>query len=211
VPEWLENESIELSAIRDLIKQIRGYTGGNKTKADFLIQKCNDDFITALLSIDQKTDIPSDEALLMQIDEEKTLRDLFIEYLEAVIYSDLPVEYIVPSFFEQAYNTTHDANRQDSYSESDFEFYDFALWEMLICTVAVLLHYEKYAALHQILTHTYFLRESYFNTRLKDYTYAKFRKYCSTIERVCNLNVITLNTIPYWRNSSETREKTYYH
>lgn len=185
VPEWLENESIDLSAIRDLIKQTRGYTGGNKTKADFLIRKCNDEFIAALMSINKKIDIPSDEALLMQIGEEKTLRDLFIDYLEAVLYNDLQVDSIVPTFFEQAYNTTHDANGQSSYNESDFEFYDFALWEMLICTVAVLLHYEKYAELHQILTHTYFIRSSYFDTQVKDCAYTKFRKYCHTIEAVC--------------------------
>lgn len=185
VPEWLENESVDLSTIRDLIKQTRGYSGDNRTKADFLIRKCNDEFIAALLSIEKKDGSPSDEALLVQIDEEKTLRDLFIDYLEAVLYSDLQVEGIVPSFFEQAYNTTHEASGQGSYSESDFEFYDFALWEMLICTVAVLLHYEKYAALHQILTYTYFLRESYFGAQVKNFTYAKFRKYCRTIEEVC--------------------------
>lgn len=185
VPEWLKNENVDFSSVRDLIKQTRGYTGGNKTKADFLIRKCNDELIAALLSIKKKTGIPTDEALLIQIDEEKTLRDLFIDYLEAVMYSDLSVETIVPSFLEQAYNITHDASNQGSYSESDFEFYDFALWEMLICTVAVILHYEKYAALHQILTHTYFLRESYFNTQVKNFTYAKFRKYFHTIEEVC--------------------------
>ena len=31
----LENESVDLSAIRDLIKQVRGYTGSNQVKADF--------------------------------------------------------------------------------------------------------------------------------------------------------------------------------
>lgn len=180
VPEWLENESADLSIIRDLIKQTRGYTGGNKIKADFLSRKCNDEFIAAMLSIKKKTGIPSDEALLIQINEEKTLRDLFIEYLETVIYSGLTVESIVPSFFEQAYNTTHDTD-----SKSDFEFYDFALWEMLICTVAVLLHYEKYASLHKVLTHTYFLKQSYSDASVLNFSYAKFGKHFRTIEMVC--------------------------
>jgi hypothetical protein len=39
----------------------------------------------------------------------------------------------------------------------DPEIYKIALWEWFICTTAVLLHYEKYAELHDILTHTYFL------------------------------------------------------
>jgi len=184
VPEWLQNESLDLSIIRDLIKQTRGYTGSNKTKADFLIRKCNDEFSSVLLSIKKKADSPAEESVLLQIDEEMILRDIFIDYLEAVIYSDLPVGSIVPSFLEQVYNATHDVSEKSSYSESDFEFYDFALWEMLICTVAVLLHYEKYSALHQILTHTYFLKESYYGTKVKDCTYAKFRKLCRTIENV---------------------------
>lgn len=185
LPEWLENESVDLSTIRDLIKQTRGYTGGNKTKADFLLRKCNDEFIAALLSIEKKLDVPADEALLRQIEEEKTLRDLYVDFLESCIYSDLSVANIVSSFFEQTYNAMHDASERQSYQESDFEFYDFALWEMFICTVAILLHYEKYSMLHQILVHSYFLRESNFGVQLKDYRYTKFRAYFRMIETVC--------------------------
>lgn len=185
IPEWLENESVDLSTIRDLIKQTRGYLGGNQTKADFLIRKCNDEFIVAIMAIQKKDNIPFDEALLLQIDEEKTIRDLYIDYLEAIIYSNLSLESIIPSFLEQLYNTTHYSNGRTSYSKSDFEFYDFVIWEFLISTTAVLLHYEKYDALHKILKHTYFLRENYFETRVKNCTYAKFYKYCHTIEEVC--------------------------
>ncbi|WP_066688452.1 toll/interleukin-1 receptor domain-containing protein [Christensenella intestinihominis] len=48
-PDWLETETVDLSPIRDLIRQTRGYTGGNKTKADFLLRKAVASFITALL------------------------------------------------------------------------------------------------------------------------------------------------------------------
>lgn len=185
VPKWLENDSVDLSSIRDLVRQTRGYIGGNKTKADFLLQKCSDEFITALLAMGEKTGATPDEALLSQIELEKPLRDLYIEYLEAAIYKGLSIERIVPDFLEKAYNITHDASGRGSYSKSEFEFYNFALWEMLICTVAVLLNSEKYYELHCILTHSYFLRENYTDESVTNYTYVKFYTDFHTIERVC--------------------------
>lgn len=44
-PEWLEDETVDLSAIRDILKQVRGYTGGNTVKADFLVRKASDEFV----------------------------------------------------------------------------------------------------------------------------------------------------------------------
>lgn len=185
VPEWLEQETTDFSVIRGLTKQIQGYTGDNENKIKFFSQGYKEAFIAALLSIEIKTDISADDALLMQIDTEKPLRDLFIDYLEVIIYNGLPLESIIPSFFEDVYNMTHDASGRHSYHLSDFEFYDFVLWELFICTATVLLYYEKYAELNCILTHTYFLRKSYFEITVENYSYAKFRKYCQTIERVC--------------------------
>jgi len=45
IPEWLENEKIDFSPIRDSIKQIRGHTGENDKKVNFLIRKCISEFI----------------------------------------------------------------------------------------------------------------------------------------------------------------------
>ena len=184
-PEWLENEKVDLSAIRDLIKQTRGYTGGNKAKADFLIRKCSDEFVGALLSFVPPEGMPLDEALLIQIDEAKSLRDLFVEYVEAMFYADLPAGEILPTLVEQLYNSTHDAKGRSSYSERDFEFFDFFLWELFISITATLLHYEQFKELNIILTHTYFLRETAFSDNVKAYNFSKFRTYPNTIEEIC--------------------------
>lgn len=184
-PEWLECESVDLSSIRDMVKQIRGYTGGNKTKADFLVRKCTDEFIIAFKSLAPKEGLPHDEALLVLIEKGKIVRDLYVDYLEAVIYCDLPVGTIIPIVIEQSYNSTHDASGMSTCANNMFEFYDFSVWELLICTVAVLLHFERFAELHQVLTHTYFLRESCFSTRMKDYSYTQLYAYCQTIENIC--------------------------
>lgn len=191
-PDWLENDTVDLSSIRDLIRQTRGYTGGNKTKADFLLRNAVSLFSMALLEyvIPQM----NDKILLTKIEEMKPLRDLYIDFIEAVIYSDLPLVDTITSFFEQTYNTTHDASIPglSSYNSSDFEHYDFFIWETFIATAAILFHYEKYAELRDVLLHTYFLRESYFDeSYMKEHDYCVFRKYLRTIEGECKANCDT--------------------
>jgi len=185
-PDWLENDTVDLSPIRDLIKQTRGYTGGSKTKADFLLRNAIGSFLTALLEF--KIPQMNDEALIAKIEEMKPLRDLYGDFVEALIYSDLSLVDTITSFFEQAYNTTHDATAAglSSYSQSDFEQYDFFIWETFIATAAILYHYEKYAELHEVLKHTYFLRGNYFDeTYMQEHNYCVFRKYLRTIEGEC--------------------------
>lgn len=185
MPEWLENEKVDMSRLRDLIKQIKGYTGGNKTKADFLIRTAID---ACIENLNEFGDFQmSGDDLLRKIDEMKPLRDLYLDLLEVIIYSDLPITETVTTFFEKVYNETFQLKPGISaYSETVFEFLNFFIWESFICTVAVLLHYEKFKELHDILYHTYFLRNSCSeNYELQPENYSSFRKYMKTIEEIC--------------------------
>jgi hypothetical protein len=196
-PEWLENDTVDLSAIRDLIKQIRGYTGGNLSKAEFLLRKAADEFVETAKQYTLTEDKPVDEVLLQVIDQFKGYRDLFVDYCEVLIYSALPISETLSSLIERLFNELHDATGKGSYSNSDFELYDFLIWELFISITATLLHFEKYMELNNILIRTYFLRESNFSNKLKASNYTVFRAYCRTIEETCkkknsNSRLITL-------------------
>lgn len=196
-PEWLENEKIDLSSIRDAIKQIRGCTDGNDTKVNFLIRKCISEFVKVLCSFNSADTYRLNEVILKQIEESKLIRDLYIEFLEVIIYNGFEIDNIIPNFLEQIYNDTHDASGKSQYGEDEFEFFDFFIWETFICTTSTLLYYERFRELHQILIHTYFLRDNYFVQTLKTNNFLTFRKYFKTIEDVCkpkseNLELYTL-------------------
>lgn len=184
-PEWLENESVDLSAIRDLIKQVRGYTGSNQVKADFLLRKATDEFVVAAKQYVVPQDKPLEEAFLMIIDQEKGFRDLFIDYCEALIYSGLSLVDTVAPLFEKLYNELHDAKGKGSYRDSDSDLINFIIWELFIDTTALLLHYERYSDIHALLVRPYFLRCDYFNETVDAYGYYRFRTYSNTIEEVC--------------------------
>ncbi len=180
-PEWLENDGVDLSALRDTVKQIRGYTGGNTAKADFLLRKGIQQFVDAAKCFE----VSDLDSLLNVIDSTKPLRDVFVDFCEALIYSSLEISNTICNLMETMYNELHDAKGKSQYSDADFELYDYIIWEFLIASTAILLHYEKFKELHDIVCHTYFLKDSYFNNTVKPFSYYKFRKYFRTIEGYC--------------------------
>lgn len=184
-PEWLEQDAVDLSAIRDLIKQVRGYTGGSPAKAEFLLRKAADEFVAAAKLYQLPESLPVDEGLLNVIDQTKSFRDVFLDYCEGLIYSGFPVADTLAEVFERLHNELHDAGGRHSYSSHDFELYDFMIWELFITTTAVLLHYGKYADINLLLTHTYFLKQNAFNSSLESHSFLYFRKYFHTIEEKC--------------------------
>lgn len=47
-PEWLNDEDISFSAIRDLVKQLKGGSGKSSSKTDFILRRSATEFATAL-------------------------------------------------------------------------------------------------------------------------------------------------------------------
>lgn len=181
-PKWLENDIIDLSSIRDIVKQTRGYTNGNQVEANFLLRKAADEFVDVAKQYKMPDGNVEDENIMSAIEQTKPYRDLFVDFCEALIYSSLPVSNTLTMIFEMLFNGLHDAGGRNGYSRNDFDFYDFLIMELFICTTAVLLHYEKYGDLHLMLTHTYFVKENYCEDNVKSTSYFEFRKYIREIE-----------------------------
>ncbi len=184
-PEWLENDSIDLSSIRDVVKQVRGFTGNNKTKADFLLRKAADDFVETAKLYVISDDKPIEEEFIAVIDQYKNYRDLFIDYCEALIYSGLPQVNSIATIFERLYNELHDYNSRKELSQYIFELADFMIWELFIDTIATLLHYERYGEVHDLLIHPYFLRRDKYNDTVDAFGYYIFRTHSRVVEEIC--------------------------
>ena len=184
-PEWLENTSVDLSPIRDLIKQVRGYTDDNPAKADFILRKAADEFVIAAKQYQVSKSVPFDEGLLAEIEKAKIFRDAFLDYCESLLYSGLPVANTIAVLFERLYNGLHDASRQLLHGQKEYELCDYMIWELFITATALLLHYEKYADIYSLLTHTYFLRQNTQDSSVESRTFLRFRPYFRTIEEEC--------------------------
>lgn len=184
-PEWLEPDTVNLSSIRDVIKQIRGYTGGQPAKADYLLRHAVDLFVETAKEFVLPEDKPKDEGLLIAIDKTKGYRDMFMDFCDIIFYSNLPFAPTVCSLFERLYNALHTRRSTPQVGVISEELYDFMLWELFICTTALLLHLEKYKELHDMLVHTYFLNRDSYNDYAEEKYYFSFRKYSRMIEEQC--------------------------
>lgn len=184
-PEWLEPEAIDLSAIRDVIKQIRGYTGGRASKAEYLLRHAVDLFVETAKEFVLPGVAPEEDEILPAIDKTKGYRDIFMDFCESIFYSDMPFAPTICSLFERLYNALHTRRNPPKNGYISEELYNFMLWELFICTTALLLHLEKYKELHDILVHTYFFNCDSYNDRAEESFYHKLRTYSRIIEDKC--------------------------
>jgi hypothetical protein len=175
MPEWLNEEDVSLSRIRIAVKQIQAYDGKNTAKLEFLIRRINDDFINTLIESAPAQDTDFNYNILHRIDAMKPLRDLCLDYIKVLFSVGSDVGTIIGDLFEQMYNGMYNPNMKTPYNKRDFEYAKFVIWELFICTTAIMLYYEKYRDLNRLLYRTYFLRENSFNQDVEPRTFSKFR------------------------------------
>jgi hypothetical protein len=184
IPEWLENESVSLSPIRIAIKQIKNFTSGDNDKIKFVIKNTVDSFINTL--IEMKDLNITAETLLKKVDELKPVHDLFIDFIDSLVCVGFPIVESITDFFERGYNSIYDIGKVGSYWTNIFEYYDFFMLESFISTAAILLHYEKYKELNNMLQHTYFLRDDiHSSSSISPQNFIIFRKPMETVEYKC--------------------------
>jgi hypothetical protein len=190
-PEWLNDEDINFSTIRGLIKQINVYNGNNPSKADYFNRRAIDEFSQAIKSFGLPLDKPIDGNLLIKlIDATKPLRDYFLDYIETLISKDMPVGDIISNYFENLYNNVTDNQNLQSYYPDNLEFYYYFIWESFVCTIAILLHYEKFEEMNKILKRTYFLIDRHEGEIAC--TFVEFKQHFKVIESMNDSRLYTM-------------------
>ena len=188
MPEYLNEEAVNFTPLRAILKQLQNLDGSNSKKAHYLIQQFSNNFITILFELtpdfNEKT---FSEDLLRQIDATKPARDLFIVFVETIIVGEYDIATILGELLEQSYNSLYNLkNGRNSYSENEFEFGFFMVWEMCICSTAVLLHHRCYRELYALLTRTYFLKINHYDAGKIPCNFTQFRPYLSYIDTHIN-------------------------
>lgn len=76
---------------------------------------------------------------------------------------------------------TFDSNA-NSASQNDVDIFKIYIWELFICIIAFMRHIKDYAAINEMLTHTYFLETSILGGAIKPNNYTAFRHYSRIVE-----------------------------
>lgn len=184
-PEWLDEEKTNLFPLTDLIRQIKGSSTGKKQLS------CVVGFINEYIKTLKEyftTVTGKGEQVYTQFVEMKQIRDVFLDFLPALSETELSFSGIICDAFEQMYNTLTNAKGFDSEamqaSDDDYEIYHIHIWELFICLIAFLRDKRDYKAIHEVLTHTYFLTESCLNNNVAQANYCEFRFHSRIVEEV---------------------------
>ena len=182
-PEWLEEEKSNFFPVKDLIRQIRGRSN-TPVKRKNCIARFQEAYIEALKSY-YICGVKPEEAFNNFLNT-KPLRDIYLDFVEAVAETEDNYAEVLAEAFEYLYNKlscikTFDPQANFAY-EDDLDVYKTLLWELFICVIAYLRHVKDYAAINVLITYTYFLENNLFGGAIKQANYTTFRHHSVVIE-----------------------------
>lgn len=183
-PEWIIEEASDYSALRDIIRQINQTQAVQKGKFNALLRRFVDAFNEKIneMKIDSSKKFDA-EMVIDSINKTKDLRDVFLIFLDELILSDADLSGIIKQFFESTYNNIFTELDRTVYYEIEFDHLRFLLWEMLILSVVILLHNERYEDIKKIIATTYFLKNG-LNREEVPADFTEFRPYLKSVEEV---------------------------
>ena len=181
-PEWLDEEKTDFFPLKDLIRQIRGSNTDNKRK------NCISRFQTAYIEV-LKTYFEKDaepERMYQIYINTKPVRDIFLDFVEAIAETEPDYAEILAEGFETMYNQltcikTFEPNASSA-SDSDLDVFRNHMWELFICVIVFMRNVKDYKAINVMLTYTYFLETNIFGGSVKQNNYTAFRHHSRVIE-----------------------------
>lgn len=181
-PEWIDDEKTDFFPIKDLIRQIRGSNIDAKRRS--CISRFQTAYIDVLKSYYEKGSKPERQYELFL--NTKVIRDLFLDFVEAISETVIDYAEVLTDFFEMMYNQltcilTFEPNASSA-SDGDLDVFKNLMWELYICVIAFMRYIKDYLAINIMLTHTYFLETSIFGSVIKQNNYTAFRYHSRVVE-----------------------------
>ena len=181
-PEWIDDAKTDFFPVKDLIRQIRGCNTDAKRRS--CISRFQVAYIEVLKTYYEKGTKPERKYQLFL--DTKIIRDLFLDFTEAVSEVEPDYAEVLADSFEMMYNHLSCVKtfepKAGSASEDDLDVFKNLMWELFICVVAFMRHIKDYTALNKILTHTYFLETNIFGGAVKQNNYTAFRHHSRVVE-----------------------------
>lgn len=181
-PLWLQEELPDtIYALREFPRKISS-SENDRTKK-MLIRLFIDKYIDALRSFYKNC--CTEEDYLKSFSEIKIYRDVFLDCINT--FSDLDdFGNIIADEFENLYNSLYNLETfrpaEHSCSNSDFDLFLVHVWELFVCTITYMLHFDMYKDINKLLRHTYFLRSSQLVSETRPCNYTYFRYYSEMLE-----------------------------
>ena len=183
-PEWLN--SIDTSKLRSGITILK--TANNDLRKNMAVSDFPKIFASKIKEF--KIDTSNSDTnfiaseIVAKIDAMKPLRDIYLDFLKEVISSEKDIVSFIYNFFETTYNELMLVDKNIySWFDYSFDHYTIFIWELFVCTITYLRHYEQYSLIHDTLTHTYYLQGQISSSiNMEACSFVKFRCYSKIVD-----------------------------
>lgn len=101
---------------------------------------------------------PTGERIVERIERMKGVRDVILDQLQQRLDRGEMVAGLVASLIEAINDELIYPSSAVGIYEGDNDHFRFLLWELILCSVALLRYYERYGEIHNLLTRTYFFK-----------------------------------------------------
>lgn len=181
-PGWLDEEKTNLFPLADLIRQIKGAT--NTKKQLNCVNKFLEEYISSLRTY-FVPGIKGGKEIYEQYIETKPIRDVFLDFFQALAETELSFSDVMSNAFENMYNSLTSGTgfgSTVSTNENDYEIYKILIWELFICTIAYLRYVGDYQEINGLVSNIYFLHSFWWGESAVEKNYCEFRHHSSPIE-----------------------------
>ena len=180
-PKWLDFPAVDTSMAEERAKAMAQLVRKNPD-ADTLMVKAADDLLRVLNGLaglsNTDIDLP---ALIAQTEPiRNTLVDILDSYVQLPECNGEQIAQLLESL-NNGIAPRDDVN--SPFFQELNETYQFFFWESWLCAAAIIIHYEKFKCLRQLLNRTYFVRKMLGTCNDREpIGYSFFRPYLSRLE-----------------------------
>ena len=155
-PKWVDMPIIDTTSIDRIGKKITLPSLATRNVSPSIVKMSHE--IVRILNMMQSNS-EDDSDLLAMITQTEPLRNQIIDFLDEYLQRENPDGEDIATMLETVWNgvVIESKNLKVNYGEV-LEVYQFLLWELFICTTALMIEYGQYGCLRQMLWRTYFLR-----------------------------------------------------
>lgn len=176
------DKEVEFTILSKNIEEISKACDLNRPKAKGLSLQFLENYIIELNSNKLQTNKVTGEIVFDRIQTLKPIRDVYIKYLSVIVLNDLLSGDELADNIADIYNGIM-TKGNNVYLDDEFEYLRFVIWELVVCTVALLFFYKRYAQIKDFVTHTYFVKEYiYRNAEIKPHSIVVFKHYFKLLD-----------------------------
>ena len=181
-PSFLDEEKANLFPLKEVIRQIKKSKTENQRRN--LIMQFRSTYVDTLKTFFIKS--PTGEQAFQAFLDMKPMRDVFLEFIEAISEADFDYSESIAQLFEDLFNDISNIRTfepsTDHASYNDIDIFKLHIWELFICVIVHLRYISDYRAIHTLLTYSYYLETNIFGGSKIHDNYTGFWHYSNLIE-----------------------------